>query len=87
MAFIVFYATVSLHFEIHRGLTTFAPPEPDGLTVLLQLGDELVALLDHIHVLLVLVVRTVRLNDALDTVDGARDAVRCDELGEVPDWS
>jgi hypothetical protein len=55
------------------------------LTVLLQLGDELVTLLDHICVLLVLVIGAVRLNNALDTVDGAWDAVCGDELGEVPD--
>jgi len=53
----------------------------------LQLGDELITLLYHIRVLLVLVVWSVRLNDALDAVDGARDAVGGNELGEVPVWN
>lgn len=67
----------------HSLLTALAPPQPDGLAVLLQLCDELVALLDHVCVLLVLVVWPVRLDDALDAVDGAGDAVGGDELGEV----
>lgn len=40
-------------------------------------------MLDDVGVLLVLVVRAVRLDDAVDAVDGAGDAVCCDELGEV----
>lgn len=71
-----------LVFGIH--LTTLATPQPDSLAVLLQLGDELIALLDHIHILLVLVVGSVGLDDALDAVDGAGNAVCGDELGEVP---
>jgi hypothetical protein len=55
------------------------------LAILLQLGDELISLLDHVCVLLVLVVWSVCLNDALDAVNGAWDAVCGDELGEVPD--
>jgi hypothetical protein len=50
----------------------------------LQLGDKLITLLDDVRILLVLVVWSVGLDDALDTVDGARDAVCCDEFGEVP---
>ena len=50
----------------------------------MQLGDELVTLLHHIRVLLVLVVWPVRLYDALDAVDGARNAVCGNELGKVP---
>ena len=74
----------SSNCDIITQLATFAPPQPHGLAVLLQLGDELVALLDHVDVLLVLVVGPVRLDDALDAVDGARYAVGGDELGEVP---
>jgi hypothetical protein len=74
----------SHHIVTLSKLATFTPPEPDGLAVLLQLGDELVALLDHVHVLLVLVVWAVCLDDALDAVDGARYAVGGDEFGEVP---
>jgi hypothetical protein len=65
-------------------LTTLASPQSDGLAVLLQLGDELVTLLHHIRVLLVLVVWSVRLDDTLDAVDGARNAVCGNELGKVP---
>jgi hypothetical protein len=68
-------------------LTALASPQSDGLTVLLQLGDELVTLLHHIRVLLVLVVWSVRLDNALDAVDGAWDAVGGNELGEVPVWN
>lgn len=61
-----------------------ASPQPHRLPVLLQLRDELVALFDHIGVLLILVIGSVRLDDALDAVDGARDPIRGDELGEIP---
>ncbi len=67
-----------------QNLATLTAPQPDGLTVLLQLGDELVALLDHVCVLLVLIVRSVCLDDALDTVNGAGYAVSGDETSEVP---
>jgi hypothetical protein len=67
-----------------RHLTALTSPQPDSLTVLLQLGDELITLLDYIRVLLVLVVWSVRLDDALDAVDGAGYAVGSDEASEVP---
>lgn len=67
-----------------HGLTTLAAPQPDSLTVLLQLRDELITLLDRVCVLLVLVVWSVGLDDALDTVNGAWDAVGGDEFGEIP---
>ena len=62
-----------------------AAPQPHGLAVLLELGDELVALLDDVLVLLVLVVGPVRLDHALarHAVDCAGDATRGDEFGEV----
>jgi hypothetical protein len=50
----------------------------------LQLRDELVALLDHVRILLVLVVWPVRFNDALDAINGAGYPVRGDEFGEIP---
>ena len=51
----------------------------------MQLGDELVALAHHVLVLLVLVVGSVGLDDALarDAVNRAGDAACGDELGEV----
>jgi hypothetical protein len=54
------------------------------LAVFLQLSDELVTLLNNIRILLVLVVGTVGLDDALDTVNGARDTVCGNELGKIP---
>jgi hypothetical protein len=68
-------------------LATLASPQPHGLTVLLQLGNELITLFDHVCILLVLVVWAIRLDDALDAVDGARNAVGSDELGKIPAWS
>jgi hypothetical protein len=44
----------------------------------------LVALLHHIRILLVLVIWSVGLDDALDAVDCAWYSVSSDELGEVP---
>jgi len=69
----------------HRdSLAALTAPQPDGLTVLLQLGNELVTLLDYVCVLLVLVVGSVGLDDALDAVDRAGYAVGGDESSEVP---
>lgn len=65
-------------------LTPFAAPKSDRLSVLLELRDQLVALLDHVVVLLVLVIRPVRLNDTPDAVHCTRDTVRRNELREVP---
>src|SRR6266566_3462300 len=69
-----------LHFTGSRPL---APPQPHRLAVLLQLGNELVALAHDVLVLLVLVVGPVRLDDALarHAVDGTGDAAAGDELG------
>lgn len=66
----------------HTGLplSALATPHPHGLSVLLQLRDELVPLLDHIVVLLVLVVWAICLDDAVHAVDGTRDAVGGDEV-------
>lgn len=59
------------------------PPQSHRLPVLLQFRNEPVTLLDDVCVLLVLVVGPVRLDDFVDAVDGAGDAVCGDELGEV----
>jgi hypothetical protein len=71
-------------FPLDADLTTLTSPQPHRLAVLLQLGNELITLLDDVGVLLVLVVWSVGFDDAVDAVDGARDAVCCDEFGEVP---
>jgi hypothetical protein len=54
------------------------------LAILLQLCDELIALLQDVGVLLILVVRPVRLNNALNAINGAGDAVGGNEFGEIP---
>lgn len=73
------------HYSGRTGLlSTLTAPQSHGLTVLLKFGDELIALLDHIRILLVLVVRSIRLDNALDAVNGAGDAVGRDEASEVP---
>ena len=64
-------------------LASFAPPQSHGLAVLLELGDQCIAVLDHIRVLLILVVGSVRLDDPVDPVDRARNAVVGNELGKI----
>lgn len=64
-------------------LATLTSPQSNRLSVLLQLGDQLIALLNHIVVLLVLVVWSIRLDDFVDTVDCAWDAICGDEVGKV----
>ena len=61
----------------------FTPPQPDRLSVFLQFRNQAIAMLDHIGVLLVLIVRAVGLDDAVDAVDGTGDTIGGDELGEV----
>jgi hypothetical protein len=50
------------------------------LAVLLQLRDQLIALLNHINILLVLVVWSVRLDYFVHAVDGAGNTVSGDEV-------
>lgn len=65
-------------------LTPLAPPQPHGLSILLKLRDQRIALLHHIGILLVLVVRPIRLNNPVDSINGAGDAVAGNELGQIP---
>ena len=65
-------------------LTTFTTPQSHSLAVLLKLGDELIALLDNVVVLLVLVVWTIGLDDFVDAVDSAWNAICGDEVAEIP---
>jgi hypothetical protein len=48
-------------------LCPLATPQPYCLPVLLQFRDQLITLLHNIVILLVLIVRTISLNDALQT--------------------
>jgi len=63
-----------------RPLTT---SQPNGLSILLQFGNQLITLLDHVVVLLVLVIWSVCLNDTLagNSVDSAGDSLSCNEFG------
>ena len=65
-------------------LTTFTTPQSHRLAVLLKLGDELIALLDHVVVLLVLVIWTVGLDDLVDAIDSAWNTICSDEVAEIP---
>ena len=66
-------------------LAPFTPPQSHGLAVFLEFGDQGITVLHHIRVLLVLVVGTVGLDDALagDAVNGARDAAGSDESSQI----
>lgn len=65
-------------------LAPFASSQPHGLSVLLQFRNQSIAVLHNICVLLVLVVRSVRLDDAIDPVDGACNPVAGNEFGKIP---
>lgn len=65
-------------------LTALAAPESHGLSVLLQLGNQCIALLYQIRILLVLVVRTVGLDDSIHTVHGAGYPLGGDEFCKIP---
>ncbi len=62
------------------------PPQPHSLPILLQLSNQPVPLLDDIRILLILIVRPVRLDDLVDAVDGAGDAVCGYEFCEIAGW-
>lgn len=65
-------------------LAPFASPQPHSLAILLKLGDQGITVFHHIRVLLVLGVGSVRLDNAVDTVNCACNTVAGDELGEIP---
>jgi hypothetical protein len=64
-------------------LRSLTASQPHGLPVLLKLGDKLIALPDHIIILLVLVIRSVRLDNTFPghTVNSAGNALGCNKLG------
>lgn len=65
-------------------LAPFASSQPHGLSVLLQFRNQGIAVLHNIRVLLVLVVWSVRLDDAIDPIDGACNPVAGNEFGKIP---
>lgn len=70
--------------SISRSSTSLTSSQSHSLTILLKLGDQSIALLDHVGVLLVLIVRSIGLDDAIDTINRARYSVSCDEFGKIP---
>lgn len=65
-------------------LSPLASPQPHGLTIFLELGDQSVSMLENIRILFVLVVRPCGFNYALDTVDSAGDPIASNEFCQVP---
>lgn len=69
---------------MHPNLTALTAPQTDGLSVLLQLRDQRIAVLDHVRVLLVLIVGPVGLDNPVDPVNRAGNPVAGDEFRQVP---
>lgn len=67
----------------HR-LTPLTSTKTNRLSVLLELGNQGITVFHHIRVLLVLVIRAIGLNDPIDAVNRACNAVARDELGQIP---
>lgn len=76
-----------LHFgrrpTLSLSSSSFTTTQPDSLPVLLQFRDQCVALFDNVGILLILVVRPVRLDDAADSVYRTRYSISGDELGQI----
>jgi len=68
------------------GSSPLTPSQPDSLPILLQLGDQCVALLDHVGILLILVVRAIGLNDVINPVNGTGDTVGGYKFGEITEF-
>jgi hypothetical protein len=65
-------------------LTPLASSQPHRLSVLLQLRNKCISLLDDVVVLLVLVVRAICLDDALHAVNRAGNPISGNEFRQVP---
>ena len=73
-------------FNLHpSSLRAFTSPQSYSLAVFLKLCDQLIALLDYVVVLLVLIIRSVSLNNSLSSysIDSAWDAFGCNEFGKI----
>lgn len=64
-------------------LTALTSTKTHSLSILLDLGDQRITVLNHIGILLVLVIGTIRLNDTVDAVDSAGNTVVGNEFGKV----
>ncbi len=68
------------------GSSPLTPSQPDSLPILLQLGDQCVALLDHVGILLILVVRAIGFNDVINPVNGTGDTAGGYKFGEITEF-
>ena len=59
------------------------PPQPNRLSIFLQLGNQRIPLLDDVCILLVFIVGAVGFNDTVYAVDGTGDAICGYEFGEI----
>lgn len=68
-----------------KPLDSLAPSQSHSLAVLLQLGNQLITLLDHVRVLFILVIWTVRLDDTLSSnaVNRTVYPLCSNELGKI----
>lgn len=64
-------------------LAAFTAPKPDGLSIFLELGNQGITMFHNVGVLLVLVIRSVGLDDTIDAVNCAGNAVAGNELGQI----
>ena len=73
------------HAALASRLCSLTSPQPHSLPVLLKFGDELIALLHYVIVLLVLIVWSIGLDDSLSgyTIDSAGDASSGDEFSKI----
>lgn len=79
----IFYAIYRAFCRRLVGSSAFTSPQPNSLPILLQLGDQRVALLDHVGILLILIVRAVSLNDVIYAVNGTGYAVGGYKFGKI----
>jgi len=73
------------HYTTQPPLCSLTTPQPHSLAVFLEFCDQLVSLFNNIVVLLVLVIRSVGLDDPLSShaINRAVDSFSCDKLGQV----
>ena len=67
-----------------QNLASLAPSQPYSLSVLLQLRDQCIAMFHHIGILLILVIRSVRLDNPVHPVNRACDTVARNEFRQIP---
>lgn len=64
-------------------LTPLASPQTHCLAILLKFGDQSVSMFHHVCILLVFIIRAVRFDDSIDTVNRAGNSVVRDKPSKV----